>query len=83
MLERDLDAMYINSSVIFGQKYVRSVVIKFMRGKYVLRHLTSTTTTTTTTPRVNTTTTKPPRYPELLWTHSKRIIHRMQAQHAL
>jgi hypothetical protein len=62
MLEKDLDNMYINSSIIFEtNRYVRSIVIKFVRGNYKLRHLTSTTTTTTTTPFVNTTTTKPPR----------------------
>jgi SEA domain len=62
MLEKDLDNMYVNSSIIFEtNRYVRSIVIKFVRGNYILRHLTSTTTTTTTTPFVNTTTTKPPR----------------------
>ena len=62
MLEKDLDNMYINSSLLFdGHYYIRSMVIKFARGNYILKHLTSTTTTTTTTPFVNTTTTKPPR----------------------
>jgi hypothetical protein len=62
MLEQDLDNMYINSSLLFNtRKYVRSIVIKFVRGHYILKHLTSTTTTTTTTPSANTTTTRPPR----------------------
>ena len=54
-LERELDEMYLNSTVINERGYVRSVVIKFKQGKYVLKHQTSTTTTTTTTSTTTTT----------------------------
>ncbi len=54
-LERELDEMYLNSTVIHERGYVRSIVIKFKQGKYVLKHQTSTTTTTTTTSTTTTT----------------------------
>ena len=62
MLEKRLDNMYFNSSTIFSTlKYVRSVVMKFEKGKYQLQHLTSSTTTSTTTTSTSTTTTIPKR----------------------
>ena len=62
LLERELDTMYYsNSSLIVGHKYVRSMVMKFLPGNYMMSYLTSTTSTTTTTTTTSTTTTPPKR----------------------
>ena len=52
---------FSNSSLIVGHKYVRSVVMKFLKGNYRMSYLTSTTSTTTTTTTTSTTTTAPQR----------------------
>ena len=62
LLERELDTMYYNkSSLIVGHKYVRSIVMKFLKGGYKMSYLTSTTSTTTTSTTTSTTTTVPQR----------------------
>ena len=57
-LERELDKMYLNSTEMTSKRYVRSVVIKFLKGSYLMENIVSTTSTTTTTTTTTTTPTK-------------------------
>ena len=39
-IEQRLDRMYLHNTVIFGHGYVRSVVMKLLKGSYELHNLT-------------------------------------------